>query len=290
MLQDSDQCKLQKVNFILTLFRMGLFRAAHGWGERLLLPKICHTYPTMMKLGTLLLYLKKIQKTYKSRDKLLEFCWHQQFFYWKSVNFSLSINTDVDCFWYCILNSCYMALLWLKLKRYMTLEDLFLLDFFLSDRYHDDVMTTLKFYWSNLKILMSGWYQKLTSSCVSFTIYQQCHTGIEGDVTPISLKYQNVHWVKKVHLKKCLDLAEYSFNKSLNSGSAQVQILLAAGVWEIRDDEDLWQWSRLEIRLNVFRWLTIPQKQFIIIFIIIIIIIITLNFHEIQAFCRSTWK
>ena len=74
MLQDSDQCKLQKVNFILTLFRMGLFRAAHGWGERLLLPKICHTYPTMMKLGTLLLYLKKIQKTYKSRDKLLEFC------------------------------------------------------------------------------------------------------------------------------------------------------------------------------------------------------------------------
>ena len=48
----------------------------------------------------------------------------------------------------------------------------------------------------------------------------------------------------------------------------------ARGVSEIRDNEDLWQWPWLEIRLNVFRRLTIPQKQFII---IIIIIIITIN-------------
>ena len=41
-------------------------------------------------------------------------------------------------------------------------------------------------------------------------------------------------------------------------------------VSEIRDGEDLWQWSRLEIRLNAFRWSTVPQKQFIIIVIIII--------------------
>ena len=33
----------------------------------------------------------------------------------------------------------------------------------------------------------------------------------------------------------------------------------ARGVSEIRDGEDLWQWSRLEIRLNNFRWSTIPQ-------------------------------
>ena len=39
----------------------------------------------------------------------------------------------------------------------------------------------------------------------------------------------------------------------------------ARGVSEIRDGEDLWQWSRLEIRLNAFRRSTIPQKQFIII-------------------------
>ena len=37
------------------------------------------------------------------------------------------------------------------------------------------------------------------------------------------------------------------------------------GVSEIRDGEDVWQWSRLEIRLNAFRQSTIPQKQFIII-------------------------
>ena len=81
--------------------------------------------------------------------------------------------------------------MWLILKRYTILEDFFLLD---SVRYRDDVMTTLKLDWSNLKILMSGWYCKLTSSCVSFTIYHQCHSNIEGIVTPISLQYQNVHW------------------------------------------------------------------------------------------------
>ena len=38
----------------------------------------------------------------------------------------------------------------------------------------------------------------------------------------------------------------------------------ARGVSEIRDGEDLWQWSRLEIKLNAFRRSTILQKQFII--------------------------
>ena len=44
----------------LTLFRMGFFGAAHRWlwviggggGKKAPLPKICHTYPTMMKLGS----------------------------------------------------------------------------------------------------------------------------------------------------------------------------------------------------------------------------------------------
>ena len=40
-------------------------------------------------------------------------------------------------------------------------------------------------------------------------------------------------------------------------------LLAARGVSENRDGEDLWQWSRLEIRLNAFRRSTIPQKQFI---------------------------
>ena len=53
---------------------MGFFGAAHGWGVGLFgFPKIYHTYPTMMKLGTVIPYLKKIQKLYESRDTPLEF-------------------------------------------------------------------------------------------------------------------------------------------------------------------------------------------------------------------------
>ena len=48
--------------------------------NRLPLPKICHTYPTMMKLGAVIPYPKKMQKIFKSRDTPLEFCWHQDFF------------------------------------------------------------------------------------------------------------------------------------------------------------------------------------------------------------------
>ena len=37
------------------------------------LHKFCYTYATMMKLATVIPYLKKIQKIYESRDTLLEF-------------------------------------------------------------------------------------------------------------------------------------------------------------------------------------------------------------------------
>ena len=38
------------------------------------LPKICHTYPTMMRLGTVIPYLRKIQKIYELRDTPSDFC------------------------------------------------------------------------------------------------------------------------------------------------------------------------------------------------------------------------
>ena len=38
------------------------------WGKNGTLPKICHSYPSMMKLGTVVPYLKKIQNIYESRD------------------------------------------------------------------------------------------------------------------------------------------------------------------------------------------------------------------------------
>ena len=39
-----------------------------GRGKKPTLPKICHTYHRMMKLGTVIPYLKKTQKVYESRD------------------------------------------------------------------------------------------------------------------------------------------------------------------------------------------------------------------------------
>ena len=51
---------------------MGIFGAAHGWGGEAKspppLPKICHTYHTMINLGIVIPYLKKIQKIYESHD------------------------------------------------------------------------------------------------------------------------------------------------------------------------------------------------------------------------------
>ena len=59
----------------------GLFRGCSwmGRGAKSLPPprpplKICHTYPTMMKLGTVISYPKKIQKLYESRDTPIGFC------------------------------------------------------------------------------------------------------------------------------------------------------------------------------------------------------------------------
>ena len=44
-----------------------------GGGKKAPLPKICHTYPTMMKLGAVIPYLNKLQKIYESRGTPPEF-------------------------------------------------------------------------------------------------------------------------------------------------------------------------------------------------------------------------
>ena len=41
---------------------MGFFGAAHGWGRGKKLPQICQAHPTMMKLGTVIPYLKRSKK------------------------------------------------------------------------------------------------------------------------------------------------------------------------------------------------------------------------------------
>ena len=90
-------------------FWAGLFRAAHRWGQRggatkkAPLPKICHTYPAMMKLGTVIPYLKKTQKLFESHDTPLELCWNQHFFIGNHQTL-LYQNTDKIPFRYIISN------------------------------------------------------------------------------------------------------------------------------------------------------------------------------------------
>ena len=52
---------------------MGFYGGAQGWGKSPPLHKICHTYPTMVKLRTVIPYLRKIENIYESRKTLLEF-------------------------------------------------------------------------------------------------------------------------------------------------------------------------------------------------------------------------
>ena len=80
------------------LFRMGIFAAAHGYGgpKRPHLPKLCHTYPTTMKLGSYTLPKKDPNNTWimwRTAWVLLT----SAFIQWKSVNFVISRNTDIDC-------------------------------------------------------------------------------------------------------------------------------------------------------------------------------------------------
>ena len=78
--------KLSRVVYFLKFFnpiKDGSFQVCSrigGEGKKSPLPKICHIYPTKMKLGRVIPYLKKTQKKYKSRDAHLKFCWYQHFF------------------------------------------------------------------------------------------------------------------------------------------------------------------------------------------------------------------
>ena len=58
----------------LILFRMGfLGLLTDGGGPKSPLPKICHIYPTKIKLGTVIPDLNKIQKIYESCDTPVAF-------------------------------------------------------------------------------------------------------------------------------------------------------------------------------------------------------------------------
>ena len=75
----------------LTLYGMGLFWGysrmkdggegeGGGGGETLPTLKSATYFPTMMTLGAVTIYLKKIKNIYKSQDIRLDFCKYQPFF------------------------------------------------------------------------------------------------------------------------------------------------------------------------------------------------------------------
>ena len=66
---------------------MGLLTNEGEGGKKAL----CHSHPTMMKLGTITSYPKKIQK-YESKILLTLAFFHQ-----RSAYFAISTNTDIDC-------------------------------------------------------------------------------------------------------------------------------------------------------------------------------------------------
>ena len=59
-------------------------------------PKISHTYPTMMNLTTVILYLNKIQKKEKSCDTPFSSA-ESVFFSPKTAIFVISRSTGIDC-------------------------------------------------------------------------------------------------------------------------------------------------------------------------------------------------
>ena len=84
----------------LTLFRMDIFLDIFT-AAKSPPPKICHTYPTMMKLGTVIPWLKKIQKICESLTQTLRYAdiSHQHVF-----TGNQEIQKQIP-FWYIISNS-----------------------------------------------------------------------------------------------------------------------------------------------------------------------------------------
>ena len=77
-----------------------------GGSKKAALLKICHTYPIMMKLGTVTPFLKKIQKKYESCDTPHEFCWHQHCFK-GSRQILLYQEIQIESAFWCIISNSF---------------------------------------------------------------------------------------------------------------------------------------------------------------------------------------
>ena len=89
---------------------MGLIGAAHGCegAKKASLPKISHTYPTIIKLGTVIPYLKEIKEMYESRDTPCDFSWHQHFFFTGNQQILLYQEIQVLTAFWCIISNFFI--------------------------------------------------------------------------------------------------------------------------------------------------------------------------------------
>ena len=92
--------------FLIITFRNNSFikfnpiQDEHFWGgSRMGMGPFCHIYSTMMKPGTVILYLGKIQKTHPAKQITRHIplvLLTSAFFHRKSENFATSRNKDID--------------------------------------------------------------------------------------------------------------------------------------------------------------------------------------------------
>ena len=73
-----------------------VFQGCSRNGGRHPLPKLCHTYTTKMRLGTVIPFLKKTQKYLNHVTHLLSSA-NISIFHRKSASFAISENTNIDC-------------------------------------------------------------------------------------------------------------------------------------------------------------------------------------------------
>ena len=119
----ATSARVERSDSVLILFRMGFFGTAHEWGvKKAPHPKICHTYPTLMKLGTVVPCLKKIQKyinhvahLLSSADtsifspKISNFCYIRKYSY--RLHFNACFLGFLTSFW--VFKCCFDKYWWI---------------------------------------------------------------------------------------------------------------------------------------------------------------------------------
>ena len=132
------------------------------------------THPTMMKLGTVILYPKKIKKIYGSRDTPLEFCWHQHF---STGNQQSLLCQEIQIhivFWYII--SIYFNFFWVFIDCYKNMAKILKM----SAKIAAPALLEIKVFWNKGYCVIYSVYDLTIKFCQWLKLYYGC-----GHVTKV---------------------------------------------------------------------------------------------------------